>query len=705
MRRNKGLLFVAPLLGALVINACAVGGDTTRSDAPGTQVVPPTGGAGGGGGGFDPMAGGPKGSGAGYGYGASSSGQGGTSSGEGMGGTSSMPDAGVEEPKPPECGDDLKRCDHEFTYPAGGETSVVVRGDFAPDGWSVGVPMTKSGALWKATVPVPWNVDVQYKFFVDGSKWVTDPVNPEKVNDGQNGQNSLLKGGTCGWWSCADPPLVGGFDWRDAVLYFVFVDRFFDGDPSNNGSPSVDKLADYQGGDWAGVTKKIEEGYFNDLGVNALWLTVPLDNTSTPGKGTGNDNKMYSAYHGYWPSNMTAAEEHFGTKADLKALVDAAHAKNIKVIIDYAMNHVHKDSPVYAEHKDWFWPLDDGQVKNCVCGQGCSWDEAYQARRCWFTDYLPDFNFTNDAARKFSIDNALQWVNETGVDGFRLDAVKHIETSWLVDLRARVTAEIESTTKQHFYMVGETFTGDQGLIKSYVDPQKMLDGQFDFPLRMKMAENMLLRKGSMADLEGFMAQNDTYYGAGIMSTFIGNHDIPRAIHLAEDTPVWDNQWTDGKDKSWSNLPGQPSSTSAYQRLANTFTLLLTTRGVPLIYYGDEIGLAGGGDPDNRRFMQWSGYNAGQQGLLDHIKKLTKIRAEHPALRKGTRQPLGASNDVLTYRMSSGGDVVYVTMNRGDGDQQASGLPGGVLEDLLTGESLSGSTVTVKARSSRVMIAK
>ena len=135
----------------------------------------------------------------------------------------------------------------------------------------------------------------------------------------------------------------------------------------------------------------------------------------------------------------------------------------------------------------------------------------------------------NAAARKFSVDNAIKWVQDTGIDGFRLDAVKHIADSWLFDIRARVKADIESVTQEHFYMVGETFTGKQDVIKYYVRPD-MLDGQFDFPLRMQMAATVLLRKGSMADLAGFMDQNDSYYGNGIMSTFIGNHDIPRAIH-------------------------------------------------------------------------------------------------------------------------------------------------------------------------------
>ncbi len=350
---------------------------------------------------------------------------------------------GMIDPGPPMCEDDLKRCEHVFTYPAGSEAAVEVRGDFAPDGWTVGVPMTKTGNQWSASVKISWKTKVLYKFVVDGV-WIADPANPDKADDGFGAFNSVLQGTTCETWTC-EPKLLGTFDWRDAVLYFVFVDRFLDGDPSNNGAaiPGVAPPAAYQGGDWKGVLQKVDEGYFNDLGVNVLWLTVPFENTDA--SGMGSDGHAYSAYHGYWPTDLTKPESHFGSAAELKALIDGAHAKGLKVVLDYAMNHVHITSPVYAQHQDWFWPLNDASVSNCVCGGGCGWDGA-QAKRCWFTDYLPDFNYQNAAARRFSVDNAVQWIKDTGADGFRLDAVKHIEDAWLTDLRKRVSTEIETVT-------------------------------------------------------------------------------------------------------------------------------------------------------------------------------------------------------------------------------------------------------------------
>jgi glycosidase len=639
-------------------------------------------------------------------------GDGGLATGSGSGSGAGSPTGGSSSsggpPPPPPCANDdsLKLCAHQFTFPAGDEKSVEVRGDFAAGAWQMGVPMTKMGSQWVATTDIPYNKQVIYKFYVDGSTWVVDPNNPNKVSDGFGGFNSVLDPLKCVDYTCADPmlPPMGTFDWRDAVLYFVFVDRFLDGNPSNNGSatPGVEKPADYNGGDWAGVTQKINEGYFDKLGVNVLWVTVPANNTEQAGQGSGGDTHKYSAYHGYWPKDLDKAEEHFGSMADLKALVDAAHAKKIKVILDYAMNHVHISSPVYQQHPDWFWPNDNGSGGNCICGQGCSWDGS-QAERCWFTDYLPDFNFSNATARKYSVDNAIWWVQQTGIDGFRLDAVKHIDIQWLYDLRSRVKTDIEPMTGEHFYTVGETYTGDVGLIAKYVNPNTLLDGQFDFPQRMQTAYNVLMRKGSTQELEGFLNSNDSAYGVGIMSTFIGNHDIPRAIHLAQDVPLWDNQWTDGKDHAWTNQPGQPAEKSAYERLANAFTLLFTTKGVPLVYYGDEVGMAGAGDPDNRRPMQWANYSLNQSFLLGHLQKLGQIRKDHSALRRGKRQPLWADTDTMVYKMSDGTDTVYVAINRGDSQKSANGLPSGQFKDLLSGATVNAQAANLPPRTALILV--
>ncbi len=604
------------------------------------------------------------------------------------------------EDLPPMCEDEHKVCAGEITYPDAGEQTVELRGSFKPDGWMSGVPMVKEGAVWKATFDVSWDTDFQYKFVLDGTNWIADPNNPNTIDDGFGGVNSVFSGITCpDDFKCA-PPILG-YDWRDAVLYFVLVDRFADGDPSNNGPAigGVQTPAAYQGGDFAGVTQKIEAGYFDELGINTIWLSVPLDNADVAG--AGDDGHDYSGYHGYWPKDLTQTESRQGSMADLQALVAAAHAREIKVIVDYAMNHVHDSSPVYQQHPDWFWPNQNGGG-NCVCGQGCGWDGA-EGKRCWFRDYLPDFNFTNAEARAFSVDNAIWWINQTGVDGFRLDAVKHIEDAWLLDLRARVKAEVEPTSMQHFYMVGETFTGDKGTIAYYVNPSTMLDGQFDFPLRHAIVGSVLARSANMFDLDGFLGGNDGFYGAGVMSTFVGNHDVPRSIHFAQDQPIWTDPWAGGKERAWTNQPGLPGGMSAFERMATAFAVIFTLPGVPLVYYGDEFGMPGAGDPDNRRFMQWSGYSQGQTFLRDRVAALAAVRAEHPSLRRGARQTVHVSNDTLVYKMQDGADVVYVAINRSDSQQTVQNLPAGAMTDELDGSSHQGPSLAIPPRTARVLV--
>lgn len=587
----------------------------------------------------------------------------------------------------PDCPEADRSAELRFVLADDGQTDVSLAGSF--NSWSP-EPMVKQGPEWVTTVgDLAWGSEIQYKFVVDGD-WIADPSNASQVPDGYGGYNSTLTVSS-DWYTCSSDPQPTTSDWQDAVLYFVFVDRFVDGDASNNASAGVEAAADWHGGDWAGLKTKIEEGYFTDLGVNALWISAPMDNTSASGAGIDpGDNHMYSAYHGYWPSVLDQTEEHFGTMAELQDLVDTAHANGIKVIVDYVMNHVHADSPVYAQHPDWF------HNPPCMCS-ACGW-----GKDCWFTDYLPAFDFNIKEARDFSVDNAIWWIQQSGIDGFRLDAVKHIEDQWLLDLRQRVNDEIESVTQEHFYMVGETFDGDRNVIKHYVGPS-MLDGQFAFPLRSKIIETMLVRSAGLGSLEADLGTYETFYGpSAIMSTFVGNHDVPRPIHFAQDYPLWTNVWADGKDRNWDNTPGLPSEVSAFERLANAFTLMFTIKGIPLIYYGDEIGMAGAGDPDNRRPMQWSGLSQGQTLLRDHIAKLAEIRAAHPALRRGSRSTVAVTDDTFAYKMQTTGDTVYVVINRSDMDQSVGGLPASAT-NLLDDSSVAGPTVNVPARSSMILV--
>lgn len=593
-------------------------------------------------------------------------------------------DAGSNDACPP-----VPTCSQTITYKGTG-TNVSLRGDFADDGWTAGVAMTRDAdGNFSATIPANNKQVVVYKFVVDGN-WVSDPDNTRKSPDGAGGFNSVLR------VSCDQCPARPAIDWRDAIMYFVMVDRFADGDVTNDQLVSnVDFPGNYQGGDFKGLQQKIEAGYFDDMGINTLWITSPVDNDDNANPGA--DGHNYSGYHGYWPKDLEQTESHLGTTADLKAMVDSAHAHGMQVLIDYVMNHVHSSSPVYQQHPDWFNPNSNGHGGNCVCGDGCSWDT--DRKVCWFDNFLPDFNFNNTDARNYSVSNAIAWAKKTGVDGFRLDAVKHIEPQWLLDLRARADAEI--AWDQPFYMVGETFDGDRGLIKSFVDKRTMLDGQFDFPERGQVLSTLLRRDGQMQDLVGFLDSNDGFYGPdAVMSTFLGNHDVPRSIELALDQPAW-GAWDGGKERAWSNQPQTPTTSSPYQRLAVAWTLIMTMPGLPMMYYGDEYGMAGAGDPDNRRFMQWANYTSDQTDLKKHLTALIKMRAAHPATRRGTRTTLSVGTDTFVYKMATNGDTVYVALNRGDQDTTANGLPTGTYTDLISGADVT-LPATIPARGALVL---
>jgi len=282
-------------------------------------------------------------------------------------------------------------------------------------------------------------------------------------------------------------------------------------------------------------------------------------------------------------------------------------------------------------------------------------------------------------------------------------------------------------------MVGETYDfDDMAFIRSFINPSTQLDGQFDFPLRYRIVQAMLLRDtGNMLDypiadgnpytynsppgmtgLQQFMDFNDSFYPTdAVMSTFVGNQDLPRSIHFAEQTiPSWlgsnaqDALTTNGSSNAWTNEPVLETDPNTYERLGNAFAVLFTTKGAPLIYYGDEIGLPGAGDPDNRRMMQWTGYSAAQQTLHDRLATLLAIRAGHPSMRRGTRTTLEVTEDLWVFSetttVGTTTDTVYVAVNRSDNALTATGVPPAIPE-LVTGSGTSTGNDSIPPRETRI----
>jgi glycosidase len=162
----------------------------------------------------------------------------------------------------------------------------------------------------------------------------------------------------------------------------------------------------------------------------------------------------------------------FGSAADLTTLVTTAHAKGLRVLFDHTIVHVHVTSDVYTQHANWFW-TNAGQPW-CTCGTAnCDWDPATgQGLKCWFTNYLPHWNYSVPEARDFGVRMTLDWLTQYGIDGFRLDAVKHVDDAWLLATRSAITSEVvpQRAPGTRIYLVGETVDGNIATIAKYVDP-------------------------------------------------------------------------------------------------------------------------------------------------------------------------------------------------------------------------------------------
>jgi glycosidase len=613
---------------------------------------------------------------------------------------------------------------------------VLLAGDFTD--WLDGaLPLVRlNDGRWGIQIPLN-NGIFAYKFVTYGTadaqpEWITDPMASELVSDGVGGQNSIRRvqceSSDSMYGRCGDPAVS---DWRDDVMYFVMTDRFFDSDGrsepvvgATGGNAITGPSGQYEGGDLNGLSQKLS--YLDGLGVSSLWISAPYKNRGIPGAAIdpATDPNLYSGYHGYWPSPanidysdpltpqpIPSVEPRIGTSTDLHGVVDEAHQLGMKVLFDYVMNHVDVESPLYGAHPEWFVRGDgrDGRPADgfALCGPLNLWNDPYWGTRCAFTDYLPPFDFEQQAAREWSVADAVWWAREYDLDGFRLDAIKHVPDQWLLDLRVALNATFDAPTNGRFYLVGETFAYDDiGLLAHYIDPQVKLDGQFDFPLKARLCEGIF--HGRMNELQQWMDEinRDAYPADAIMTTWVGNHDIPRAIHFASGE-IADCREGSRPGHGWRHSPAQPSEVDAYERLGVAFGVLMTSPGIPLIYYGDEIGLAGGGDPDNRRMMPWDddSLNSGQLHLRERLRSLISTRRTYRALSRGRRTTVSSDADHWSYRMACENEHhadLMVVVNRSDTPYLASSLPVGTYLDVENNEALISTNVEIAPRSIRIL---
>lgn len=500
-------------------------------------------------------------------------------------------------------------------------------------------------------------------------------------------------------------------DWASGLLYFAFVDRFENGDPSNDTPEGAD--VDFEGGDWAGLRSRL--GYLDDLGVTVLWITAPLDNAEGPW--SGQCSSTYAGYHGYWPSGE-GLEEHFGTEEELHALIEDAHALGMRVMVDWVANHVHEEHDLYQTRPEWF---NDRYL--CVeddDGDGVSnWDQ--RPETCWFASYLPDLDYTQTEPLVREVDMAIDLAKDWEIDGFRIDAVKHMPQSVFVNSQARIREEIEHREAggtEDFRTIGETFDS-YWRISNYLG-ESQLDSQFDFPLYYAVLAAFARDEIGLSDgdssLQASLAASAAAYGGATMSTFLGNHDVERFItHAAGEVSSSGGDSPCGEDGLLRAPATSPTGEEPYERLRLAWTFLLTSPGLPLVYYGDEIGLPGHSDPDNRQPMKFDAeLSDRERATLAHVSALGQARREHPAFALGDSVNWWENEaDVWGYARTHAGDAVLVLLNRSGSERTLqnglafAGLPQGTYEDVLSGETFASAgdslSVAVPARSSRVLV--
>ena len=459
-----------------------------------------------------------------------------------------------------------------------------------------------------------------------------------------------------------DAGLLNRHDPQAQVLYSILIDRFYNGNTGNDwkmNSPEVLDIVDYQGGDFAGITKKIEEGYFDQLGINTLWIS-PI--TQNPWDAWGcypfeHGNKYdpskkytkFSGYHGYWPIFATKLDDRLGTPEEFRTLLSTAHAHGINVILDYVANHMHVNSPTLQEHPDWHTDsiLPDGR-RNFEL-----WDEARLTT--WFDKHIPTLDLERPEVCEPMSDSALYWLENYDLDGFRHDACKHIPEGYWRLLGQKIATRWPG---RPIWMIGETY-GSPELIGSYVKTG-MLNAQFDFNVYFTAREALCGLKPMDEIVKNELTSLATYGAHHTMGNISGNHDQIRFASIAGGAIDLHSQ---GKEEGWTQEIGIGDEEKAYKIALLLEVLNMTLPGVPCIYQGDEYAEVGANDPDNRHMMRFDNLNKEERAMKDKVAQLIILRRSSMALLYGEFLPTITTPDTIMYERRYLTDSVIVLIDR------------------------------------------
>lgn len=453
------------------------------------------------------------------------------------------------------------------------------------------------------------------------------------------------------WPLTARAPSPGHFQGisSDDVIYLIMPDRFADGDSSNNqplqspGTYDRGLARAYHGGDLRGIRDHLD--YLQGLGVTALLLNPVYDN----------DDQSPNDYHGYGAVDFYAVDEHLGTIRELQELVEAAHRRRMKFLLDVVVNHTgprhpwvndpptpawfHGTPERHSESKGTFAPLADphalaSQYRNLIDG--------------WFANILPDLNQENELVAQYLIENSLWWAETSGLDGFRLDTFPYVPRRFWAEWHKALFDQYP-----HMSTVGEIFDADPAITSFFSGDAARFDGVdsrlptlFDFPAYFALRD-VLIRDSPAHRLVDMFQHDWLYPHPESLVTFLGNHDVARFFTAAD---------------------------ASKETLENAFSLLLTMRGIPQLYYGDEIALPGGEDPDNRRDFPGgfpgdprnaftaAGRTANEQDIFVHVQSLLQLRKAHSALREGRQWNIQADDTLYVFLRDTDSDRVLVIFN-------------------------------------------
>ncbi|MBQ8492671.1 MAG: hypothetical protein IJ464_00095 [Alistipes sp.] len=443
-------------------------------------------------------------------------------------------------------------------------------------------------------------------------------------------------------------------DHQSQVLYSLMVDRFNNGTTANDwkiNSPEVLDKVDYQGGDIVGITQKIEDGFFTDLGITTIWISPITQNPEDAWGQNVNPDTKFSGYHGYWPIFNTKVDFRFGTDEELRTMLATAHDSNMNVILDYVANHLHINSPVLQEHPDWTTDLylPDGR-KNI--GQ---WDGETRLTT-WFDEHIPTLDTRREEVCDPMTDTALYWVRNFDFDGYRHDACKHIPLNYWRMLTHKMKS---SMPERNLWQIGETY-GDVELIGSYVK-SGMIDSQFDFNLYHNSRDVIVDENRSMRTIVATVEESEAAYGSHhTMGNITGNHDKPRFISLAGgDMSLW---CPDDKAEGWHREVVVGDMDKGHAGLQLLKAIISTVPGVPCIYQGDEYGVPGANDPDNRDMMRFDGYNDYQMREYAQTRALLKERRQSMPLMYGDYRTLYVDDEAWVFLRHYMGEWTLVGIN-------------------------------------------